>query len=158
MRSSPQTTLEDIVNDLGASDIVIDTKDIEKKSREGSYLLSYRISIPAKDLAKALNPEIWPIRVRVREFIHYRRNTQGRNSNGQQGGLSSQRQVAQQQHYGLVPQQLPDQQVGGQQAHAHFYQAVNNVGYQSQQQNQIYPNLTNMFSALSGPGAPNPNL
>ena len=61
----PDTALEDIVNDLAASDILIDTKDIEKKSREGSYLLSYRISIPAKDLSKALNPEIWPIRVKL---------------------------------------------------------------------------------------------
>ena len=40
-------------------------------SKPEANLCSYRISVLNTDLQKALNPSIWPLRVRVREFIHY---------------------------------------------------------------------------------------
>ena len=67
----PETTVNDIVNDLAASDIHIDAKDVEKKSKENAPRNSYRVSIPAPDLQKALDPGIWPMRVKVREYIYY---------------------------------------------------------------------------------------
>ena len=79
----PETTTEDIVNDLAASDIHIEAKDIEKKSREEAFLMSYKINVPGDQLTKALNPDIWPLRVKVREFIHYKKKPQSRS---QQGG------------------------------------------------------------------------
>ena len=71
----PDTTIEDIVNDLADSNIIVKETDIEKKSRDEAYLCSYRISVPASDLQKALDPSIWPLRVKVREFIHYARKS-----------------------------------------------------------------------------------
>ena len=59
------------MNDLAESNISVREADIEKKSREEAYLCSYRISVPASDLQKALDPSIWPLRVKVREFVHY---------------------------------------------------------------------------------------
>ena len=67
----PETTSEDIVNDLAASNIIIEEKDIMRKSKEGAALLSFKISVPAQDLQKALDPAIWPLRVKVREYIYY---------------------------------------------------------------------------------------
>ena len=40
----PETTIEDIVNDLAESDIKIDVKDVEKKSKDEAYLVSYKIT------------------------------------------------------------------------------------------------------------------
>ena len=48
-----ETTKEDIINDLAASDIQIGVKDIERKSKPEAPLHSYRISVPALDLQKA---------------------------------------------------------------------------------------------------------
>ena len=76
----PETTIEDIKNDLADSGIVVQTTDIVKKSKEGSFLNSYRISVPAADLQKALSPEIWPLRVKVREYIYYPRKKQNQSS------------------------------------------------------------------------------
>ena len=42
-----------------------------KKSKDEAFLKSYKISVKAEDLQKALDPAIWPLRVRVREFVHY---------------------------------------------------------------------------------------
>ena len=67
----PETSIDDIVNDLAESNIVIKATDIEKNSRDEAYLCSYRISVHASDLQKALDPSIWPLRVKVREFVHY---------------------------------------------------------------------------------------
>ena len=67
----PDTTKEDIVNDLAESNIIVKISDIEKKSKDEAYLCSYRISVPATDLDKALDPAIWPLRVKVRDFVHY---------------------------------------------------------------------------------------
>ena len=69
----PETTVEDFENDLAASDIIIRESDVVKKSNKEAYLCSYKISVPAADLTKALDPSIWPLRVKVREFIHYPR-------------------------------------------------------------------------------------
>ena len=80
----PETTLEDIVNDLAESDIKIETKDILKKSKDDAPLNSYKISVPAADLQKALNPEIWPMRVKVREYIYYSNRPKQSNSQHRQ--------------------------------------------------------------------------
>ena len=79
----PDTTEEDIVNDLKESDIIIETKDVVKKSRPDSGLNSYKISVKAEDLQKALDPSIWPMRVKVREYIYYARKP----GHGSQQGL-----------------------------------------------------------------------
>ena len=71
----PDTTIEDIVNDLASSDITIKESDVMKKSNKDAYLCSYKIGVPANDLQKALDPAIWPLRVKVREFIHYAKKT-----------------------------------------------------------------------------------
>ena len=69
----PDTTEEDIINDLKDSDIIIEARDILKKSKPESALHSYKISVKAEDLQKALDPSIWPMRVKVRECIYYSR-------------------------------------------------------------------------------------
>ena len=79
-----ETTEEDISNDLRESDIIVDVKDIVKKSKPEAGLNSFKISIKAEDLKKALNPEIWPMRVKVREYIYYSKRTlNGRGQGGQ---------------------------------------------------------------------------
>ena len=49
----PNTTPQDIVEALAESGILIQVEDVEKKSREEAYLLSYRIRLKAEDLHKA---------------------------------------------------------------------------------------------------------
>ena len=77
-----ETSEEDISNDLKESDIIVDVKDIVKKSKPEAGLNSFKISVKAEDLKKALNPEIWPMRVKVREYIYYSKKPQ--NSRGGQ--------------------------------------------------------------------------
>ena len=67
----PDTTEEDIVNDLADSGIVIHCKDVIKKSKDEAPLKSFKISVKAEDLQKALDPSVWPLRVKVREYICY---------------------------------------------------------------------------------------
>ena len=67
----PETTPEDIVKDLADCDITIEEKDIMKKSKEGAALLSFKVSVRADDLQKALDPTVWPMRVKVREYVYY---------------------------------------------------------------------------------------
>ena len=88
----PETTEEDIVNDLKESDIIIEVKDVLKKSKPGSGLNSYKISVKAEDLQKALDPCIWPMRVKVREYIYYAKRPQQQNNGpaGQHGGYGGQ--------------------------------------------------------------------
>ena len=178
----PETTTEDIVNDLAASDIHIEAKDIEKKSREEAFLMSYKINVPGDQLTKALNPDIWPLRVKVREFIHYKKKPQSRSqqggaqqahdgrghSHGGAGQLQGQQNPAVQdntavsQHarqnsgtlYGQQGQHEGGRHGGQAGHHLQFYQALRN----SQQQQSLYPDLSNMFGVLGAPGAPNPNL
>ena len=68
----PETSKEDIVSDLGLQGIIVDENDIEKKSHEMAKRSSYRISVPTAFLDKALDPDVWPLGVKVRKFIHYR--------------------------------------------------------------------------------------
>ena len=65
-------------------------ENILKKSKDEAPLNSYKISVQASDLQKALNPEIWPLRVKVREYIYYpskprQQNEQRRGQQNQQG-------------------------------------------------------------------------
>ena len=64
-------SVDDIVNDLMDSDINIEHQDVIKMSKPEAALCSYKISVRSADLSKALEPSIWPLRVKVREFIHY---------------------------------------------------------------------------------------
>lgn len=66
------TEKADIVADLADSDIKIEESDIILMSKGSPSVLSYKISVKAEDLEKAMNPSVWPMRVKVREFIHYR--------------------------------------------------------------------------------------
>ena len=61
------TEIQDIVDDLAYSDIIVQPEDVVKKTREPSSLDCYRISVKASDLTKALHPDVWPLKVRVRE-------------------------------------------------------------------------------------------
>ena len=74
----PDTTEEDIVTDLADSGIVIHSKDVLKKSKEEAPLKSFKISVKAEDLQKALDPSVWPLRVKVREYIYYSKRALGR--------------------------------------------------------------------------------
>ena len=85
----PDTSPEDIVQDLAFSDIIIKPEDIVKKSRDEAFLKSYKISVKAEDLLKALDPAIWPMRVKVREFVHYS-NRRGGGRAGQVTGYQHQ--------------------------------------------------------------------
>ena len=44
--------------------------NVQLKSKE-SYLHSFKVSVPASDIDKALDPGIWPLRVKVREWVYY---------------------------------------------------------------------------------------
>ena len=66
------TEKADIVADLADSDIKIEESDIILMSKNSPAVLSFKISVKAEDLEKALDPSVWPMRVKVREFIHYR--------------------------------------------------------------------------------------
>ena len=67
----PETTPDDIVKDLSECGINVEPKDIVRKSKDEAPRLSFKISVRAEDLQKALNPSIWPLRVKVREYIYY---------------------------------------------------------------------------------------
>ena len=69
----PDTTIPDIVADLSESGIIVQEKDVQKKSKPEANLVSYKISVKAEDLQLALDPSVWPLRVKVREFIYYAR-------------------------------------------------------------------------------------
>ena len=65
------TVPDDIVDELKFSDIDITKDDIEEKTREHSNVKSFKIAIKAEYLEKALKPETWPMRVKVREWVYY---------------------------------------------------------------------------------------
>ena len=69
---------------------MITEHDIEKKSKQEAFLVSYRIRVKAEDLQKALNPAIWPMRVKVREYIYYSSKGQSKRKNEDQNGQISQ--------------------------------------------------------------------
>ena len=164
----PDTEIDDIINDLAESDIKVEAKDIEKKSRPEAYLTSYRISVQASDLSKALDPAIWPLRVKVREYIHYARKNQNRSTEYQAGkhGLNGRHGThAQADHHvqGQVGQPVnaqPAQQRSvnhGAQQVQHQQSQVEQDGVRHQ---QLYPNLSNaiLWNVLRTPGVPNHNL
>ena len=66
------TTKEDIAEDLAESDIQVSMDNIVLMSKGNPGVVSYKISVQAGDLSKALDPSVWPLRVKVREFIHYK--------------------------------------------------------------------------------------
>ena len=89
-----ETTEQDIVDDLKESEIMIDIKDVVKKSRPDAGLNSFKISVKAQDLQKALNPAIWPMRVKVREYIYFKKKPDQayRGNAGHVGGGSGDQQ------------------------------------------------------------------
>ena len=111
------TAIQDIIADLADSGVIIQERDIEKKSKKEAFLVSYKISVKAEDLQRALDPSVWPLRVKVREFIHYARKhpRQQREQHGHQHGHHQQqghRQVVQHDHNPDV-QASDAQQAGG---------------------------------------------
>ena len=69
------------MEDLDEADIKMTVVDIVQMSKpnETSNVISFKISVPAEDLEKALDPTVWFLRVRVREFINYRKRYSDRN-------------------------------------------------------------------------------
>ena len=65
-------------------------------------------TVAAADLQKALDPKIWPLRVRVREYIYYPRKKQ---QNGQANSNSEQHSLAVPQPSGPQPSQPPTVQI-----------------------------------------------
>ena len=66
------TEKEYILADLVDSDIKISETEIVLTSKGTPAVVSFKISVKAEDLDKTLNPNVWPMRVKVREFIHYK--------------------------------------------------------------------------------------
>ena len=141
----PDTTVEDIVQDLAYNDIIIETRDIVQKSKEEAYLKSYKISVKAEDLQKALDPSVWPLRVKVREFIHYSRKTAANQQRSGQAHRGAEAGGTLGQHRGQSRDQATSQ-VGGQHQH---------VGdLRGQPPQLLAPNRY----ALPGDGTPGGNL
>lgn len=85
----PETTVQDIIADLADSGVIIQEKDVEKKSKAEAFLCSYKISVRAEHLQTALDPTVWPLRVKVREYIYYSKKNPRQENNQQrarQGG------------------------------------------------------------------------
>ena len=80
-----ETTVEDIVEELEYSDIAIAKEDIEEKTREGSNVKSFKIAIKAEFLEKALKPEMWPLRAKVREWVYFPRRRDQQPEGGRMG-------------------------------------------------------------------------
>ena len=82
------------MNDLKDSDINISENDVVLKSKPEANLCSYKISVPAVDLDKALDPQIWPLRVKVREYVYYsnkpkKQNDQNQSQTGSDGNANA---------------------------------------------------------------------
>ena len=88
-----ETSIEDIVNDLAESNIKIESTDIQRKSKDDSAVHSYKISVPAADLEKALCPDIWPMRVKVREYVYYPRKKVEDNKENEESKRSTTEEV-----------------------------------------------------------------
>ena len=168
----PDTEIDDIIKDLAESDIKVEPKDIEKKSKPEAYLTSYRISVQASDLSKALDPAIWPLRVKVREYIHYARRNRGPQDHqvGKPGPIGHQGAHAQVGHHAqgrggqpafvVQPAQVRAASHGGQQSGHLGHAQQEGPGGQGVPHEQLYPNLSNanLWNVLRAPGVPNPNL
>ena len=103
----PDTTEEDIVNDLADSGIMIESKDVIKKSKDDAPLKSFKISVKAEDLQKSLDPSVWPLRVKVREYIYYSRKSP-RQVDGQAAAGNQQQGQADRGRGQAQGQQVPD--------------------------------------------------
>ena len=138
----PSTTPEDIVEDLGYSGIVVTVGDIEKKTRQDEErpagLDSYKITVKAEDLSKALSPDVWPLRVRCRQWVHYSNRRSARSEGGGMFGGRGGRGPQQQQQ---------QQQPGGGQA-AGWTTVTHGRGGQEQQTKML---STGMFDVLKTP-------
>ena len=77
----PDTVPDNIVMNLTESGIEIEQKDVIKKSRDGSALLSLKVSVKAEDLQKTHSPDVWPLCVKVREYIYYPKKKSTKKSN-----------------------------------------------------------------------------
>ena len=102
----PDTTVDDIIADSG---IEVHKKAIKMKSKPEAFLNSYRISVRAEDLQKALNPAIRPMRVKVREYVFYsKKNAKSKETGQKQDGpvqsQANQQNVQQYAHNGQYPQ------------------------------------------------------
>ena len=84
-----------------------------KKSKPEAGLNSYKISVKAEDLQKALDPSIWPMRVKVREYIYYSRRVPRPGQSGDQHG-QGQRGQQQGQQQGQQGRDQPLGAAGGQ--------------------------------------------
>ena len=73
------------IEELRYSDITIAKDDIEEKTREGANVKSYKIAIKAEYLEKALKPETWPLRVKVREWVYFPRKREHQPEGGRMG-------------------------------------------------------------------------
>ena len=84
-----KTTVQEIIADLADSGVIIQEKDVKKKSKAEAFLSSYKISVRAEHLQTALDPSVWPLRVKVREYIYYSKKNPRQENNQQrarQGG------------------------------------------------------------------------
>ena len=63
------TTKEDIVEDLAESEIQISQEDVILMSKGNLSVVSYRISVKAEDLSKALDPCVWPYVTRLESLF-----------------------------------------------------------------------------------------
>ena len=140
----PSTTPEDIVEDLAYSDIKIQVSDIEKKTRQDgerpSGLDSYKISIKAEDLTKALSADVWPLRIRVREWVHYSNRRSSREGGGGKFGAKGGR---------VQPQQPQPGEEAGWKTVQHG--RGGQQGQQQQEQSQPRMLSTGMFDSFKSP-------
>ena len=69
------------MDDLNEADIKRTDGDIVQipKPNETSHVVSLKISAPAQDFQKALDPTVWPLWDRVCEFIDYLKRYSDRN-------------------------------------------------------------------------------
>ena len=65
-----------------------------------------------EDLPKALDPSVWPMRVKVREFIHYSRKSTGQQNGAARKQEQGGRTGAPDQHSGHVPDDQSNEGVG----------------------------------------------
>ena len=79
------------MEELKFSDIVISKEDIEEKTREGANVKSFKISVKAEYVEKALKPETWPLRVKVREWVYFPKRREQGGRMGQRGGAEGDR-------------------------------------------------------------------
>jgi len=81
------TSNQELVEELSRNDIMVNSEDVAQMSKEEAHFKSFKVSMKADDLQKALDPKVWPTWVRVRQFFHKRSNF--RNKNQESGSAKS---------------------------------------------------------------------